>query len=131
MTRLLIALFVAGLLAGCPSEPEEERPPIVAFEPAVVELGQWTVTTDGLPEPVTVRLANRGFGRVSVTTVGIADDRIVTTPSAELPAEVEPGAWLTITVAYAASPTGPVDIKTTLDATVRAVGDASGPKSGF
>ena len=124
MTRLTVTLVVSlgALLVGCPSGTEDPPPPIVRFEPTLVQLGEWTVTTEGLPPPETVRLMNRGFERVAVTGVGILDERMLATAAAELPAEVEPGGWLTVTVEYLGPPTGPIVLETTLDAAVRAVG---------
>jgi len=125
MTRLSLALaapLVATLLAGCPSGTDDPAPPAVAFEPNIAELGTWSVTEDGLPESVTVRLVNRGRDRVALTGLDLGEGDLTAEASIGLPVEVESGAWVTVTVAYAGTPTGPLELSATLEATVTAVG---------
>ena len=128
MTRLsvasLICLAVAACLAGCPVDDDDDpSPPAVDFQPQVADLGSW-VASEALPEAVELRLYNRGQERVELAELTTGDTDIEATAASELPVVIDVGGWVTVRVAYAADPTGPLDLDTWVRASVTAIGSA-------
>ena len=100
------ATLVLALLLGCPPADDDDAPrPNVEFVPAVADLGDHAVAVS-LPEPVEIRLVNRGSRRIFVDSLRAADPWLAAgLTTSTLPAAVEPGAWVTLRISYVGEPT--------------------------